>query len=67
MMAELYEHNICPKVSFKLDETLSETQQVLKTYFGDNAESGYSEVSVENCEHSGWSSTVRTQDNVEKD
>jgi len=44
---------------------LPETQQVLKTSFGDNAKSGYSEISVENCEQSDRS-TVHTQDNVER-
>jgi len=55
-----------PKFSFRLDKTLPETQQLLKISFGDSAKSDYSEVSVENCEHSGWSSTVRTQDKEEK-
>jgi len=40
---------------------------VLKTYLDASAKTGYSDVSVETFEHSGWSSTVRTQDNVEKD
>jgi hypothetical protein len=59
-MSELQEHHICPKFSFKLDKTLPETQQVLKTSFGDSAKSGYSEDSVENYEHSGWCSTGGT-------
>jgi hypothetical protein len=74
--ANLKEH-ICVKFCFKLRKTASQTHDMLKTAFSDNAMGRTQtfecffrfksrETSVEDCEHSGCPSIADTQENVEK-
>jgi predicted transcriptional regulator len=75
-MADLKEQRICVKFCFKLGKTASETYEMLKTAFGDNAMGRTQafewfsrfkrgETSVEDSERSGRPSTCRTEKNVE--
>jgi hypothetical protein len=74
-MAELKEQRICVKFCFKLGKTASETHEMLKRAFGDNAMGRTTfewvsrfkrvETSVEDSEFSGRPSTGRTDGNVE--
>jgi hypothetical protein len=75
-MADLKEQRICVKFCFTLGKTASETHEMLKTAFGDNAMGRiqtfewfsrvkHGETSVEDSECSGRPSTGRTDENVE--
>jgi hypothetical protein len=75
-MADLKEQCICVKFCFRLGKTASETHEMLKTAFGDNAKGRTQtfdwfsrfkrvETSVEDSERSGRPSTGRTGENVE--
>jgi transposase len=75
-MADLKEQRICVKFCFILGKTASETHEMLKTAFGDNAMGrtqsfewfsrfNRGKTSVEDSERSGRPSTGRTDENVE--
>jgi hypothetical protein len=74
-MADLKEQRICVKFCFRLVKTASETHEMLKTAFGDNAMGRTQsfewlcpfkreETSVEDSERSARPSTGRTEENV---
>jgi hypothetical protein len=75
-MADLKEQRICVKFCFRLGKTASDTHEMLKTAFGDNAMGRTQtfelfnpfkrrETFVEDSEHAGCPSTGYTDENVE--